>query len=339
MLTIKLIEEENIILISNEELNLENQNLTEFSLSTTLLEKLKVLLVSGNKLKSLPPEIQYYKNLVEIDLSHNNLETFPENVLLLKKLEILKINHNKFVFVPDLSNLTKLKQIIVDQIQYFHLPKTLNGKKLIVIDPISTQHHNSDEITVKIKKGNRKYPLGENFAHGDQKFLNLMNFKLKEIPPELFKFHSLETLILSRNNITILPTKIKELIKLKALAISYNRLFELPQSICQLRNLLMVHLNNNYLQQLPSDFSLLSNLELLSLESNQISQTKQLVERLSSLSNLHVLLLSNNPFDRKLDQEDFEVLSGLKSLSISNSQITDRAKKYLIEKHITLIIK
>ncbi|MFX1283548.1 MAG: leucine-rich repeat domain-containing protein [Promethearchaeota archaeon] len=76
------------------------------------LSHLRYLILSSNKLVSLPTELGSLKNLTDLNLNHNQLTTLPETIGQLPNLQTLKLSDNKLSSIPktlgQLSNLQKL---------------------------------------------------------------------------------------------------------------------------------------------------------------------------------------------------------------------------------------
>jgi Leucine-rich repeat (LRR) protein len=63
--------------------------------------RLKVLLLGGNKITTIPREIRQLENcLLELDLSYNSLIELPSDVTLLKSLRVLNLSNNELIDLP-----------------------------------------------------------------------------------------------------------------------------------------------------------------------------------------------------------------------------------------------
>ena len=76
----------------------------------------KVLNLSNNALRSLPPSVRFLKALKVLNLAHNLLEEFPDTVINCKLLEVIDLSHNKLSGYPsDLAlRLPQLQSFVVD---------------------------------------------------------------------------------------------------------------------------------------------------------------------------------------------------------------------------------
>lgn len=125
-------------------------------------------------------------------------------------------------------------------------------------------------------------------------FKDFRKQKLTNIPPSVFLYKQLKTLLLNNNLISQIPSEISQLTFLENLNLRNNKLEGLPIEISQLKNLKILDLGRNKLKQLPKEMKNLRALEDLNLSSNRLSII---------------------PFD-------FEELSNLKSLSLRDNSLT-----------------
>ena len=93
---------------------------------------------------------------------------------------------------------------------------------------------------------------------------------------------------LSKNNITVIPTALKELAHLQELYLYTNRLQTLPSEIGQLANLRVLALYENSLTSLPEALSHLKSLEFLDIRHNKLTEIPDFVYSLTSLSTLYL---------------------------------------------------
>ncbi|KAM7317756.1 hypothetical protein ACRRTK_022493 [Alexandromys fortis] len=99
-------------------------------------------------------------------------------------------------------------------------------------------------------------------------------------PAENVKIHD--------NQLTSLPSAIRELDNLQKLNVSHNKLEMLPEEITSLKNLKALHLQHNELTCLPEGFEQLSSLEDLDLSSNRLAAVPAGFALLSSLLRLNL---------------------------------------------------
>ncbi|MEO5569839.1 MAG: leucine-rich repeat domain-containing protein [Bacteroidia bacterium] len=113
--------------------------------------------------------------------------------------------------------------------------------------------------------------------------LNLKGKKLKEIPAEIFTFHNLQVLILSKNKIKEIPADIGKLKSLQELDLSHNELTQIPSQIGELIHLVKLKLNQNEISSLPPETGNLINLEVLEMWNNELDTVPDEARNLRSL--------------------------------------------------------
>lgn len=114
--------------------------------------------------------------------------------------------------------------------------------------------------------------------------LDLSNNRIHEIPTGLFaKLQILKTLNLANNKLDFLPNEISAMIKLETLNLCENLLQQVPPSIIQLKNLKTINLSKNSLQQIPKELCQIEKLDSLDLSSNRITQIDDYIGTLNCI--------------------------------------------------------
>jgi len=126
--------------------------------------------------------------------------------------------------------------------------------------------------------------------------LDLSEADLNAIPSEIRYFTGLKILLLSRNNLSVLPPEIVDL-PLLDLDLSYNQLSSLPQGFGRL-NLLKLFLHSNLFTSFPLELCQLRSLEELYLSANRITQIPSEARKMEALTTLDVSFneLARMPF-------------------------------------------
>jgi len=102
--------------------------------------------------------------------------------------------------------------------------------------------------------------------HRDKiKSIDLLNQKLKSLPPEFVQLQNLEYIYLNNNDLKQFPEVLTKLKKLKQLNLSNNQIDSLPVSISELTNLESLSLINNPIKNFPDALLKLPNLKYLNL--------------------------------------------------------------------------
>ena len=114
------------------------------------------------------------------------------------------------------------------------------------------------------------------------------------LPEEIGQFKNLETLVLSKTSIKILPLIILDLKSLKKLIVAGGgQLTKLPSGIGLLENLEEINLWRNQLKDLPSSVFNLKKLKKINLGQNQFGQAKLLLYK-RKLKRIEVLFEKND---------------------------------------------
>jgi Leucine-rich repeat (LRR) protein len=121
--------------------------------------------------------------------------------------------------------------------------------------------------------------------------LNLSDFRLDEVPPEIGQLNSLQHLYLRSNHLTTLPLELGQLSGLTHLDLENNRLSVLPPGILRLSSLRSLDLRQNRLSDLPAEIGQLTNLRRLYLMGNAL---RSLPPEIGQLAKLEILELGDN---------------------------------------------
>ncbi|KAM9487327.1 leucine-rich repeat and calponin homology domain-containing protein 1 isoform 3-T3 [Clarias gariepinus] len=116
---------------------------------------------------------------------------------------------------------------------------------------------------------------------------DLSKNRLTEVPPEVTRLVSLETLNLYHNCIRSIPDSIISLQSLTSLNISRNQLSVLPVCVCGLP-LRVLNASNNKLNALPESIGQLTNLMELDVSCNEVTALPRHIGRLKALRELNV---------------------------------------------------
>lgn len=85
-------------------LDLSDKNFEEFPIElffTKEKNKINYLDLSNNKIKKIPKEIKYLKNIRKINLKNNQIDHIPEEIKYLKKIKELDLSFNNIKNVSD----------------------------------------------------------------------------------------------------------------------------------------------------------------------------------------------------------------------------------------------
>ncbi|NJR69766.1 MAG: serine/threonine-protein kinase [Synechococcales cyanobacterium CRU_2_2] len=180
------------------------------------LEALRASQLAGGKrlaiaadLTEFPREIFGLANSLEVlDLSGNRLRSLPPDFGRLKKLKIAFFSHNQFEALPSvLSRCPALSMVGFKSNQIAEFP----------------EHSLPEQLRWLILTDNRLTQLPASIGRlGQLQKLMLAGNRLRSLPPELVACHSLELMRLSANALDALPEWLLQLPRLAWLAVSGN---------------------------------------------------------------------------------------------------------------------
>lgn len=143
----------------------------------------------GDRISSLPPEVNRFKNLIKLDLSNNYLDKLPSEIASLSKLKFLSLKSNCFsAFPKEVVGFTKLEILDLNSLGFYRSGGTVKieiPKEIVNLKNIST--------------------------------LSLRGNSITKIPTTIGKLKKIEILDLGSNLIESMPSKLWELKNLKEL--------------------------------------------------------------------------------------------------------------------------
>ncbi|HKS08284.1 MAG TPA: COR domain-containing protein [Pyrinomonadaceae bacterium] len=153
--------------------------------------------------------------------------------------------------------------------------------------------------------------------------LNLRNYKITQIPPEVFSLTHLTRLDLGRNSLNEISEDICNLTSLKELLLNENQLVTIPSSLSALKTLEFIDLGMNCLTKFPNCLTHLTNLEYLRIGGNAF---KTFPDNVANLKELKTLIADNiglRTFPAALTK-----LRDLRVLNLSNNALTDLPQEF-----------
>ncbi|MFA5074502.1 MAG: leucine-rich repeat domain-containing protein [Candidatus Babeliales bacterium] len=205
-----------------------------FYIAIAEILKIKELVLSGNKLTTLPEEIFNLKSLEVLNLSDNKLTKLSPKIIKLRNLEVLDLSKNRLKSLPSkIFGIKIFKNLIYD----FNLD---------LDDPPGPAFLSSKNKFVNY--------LTNNVLGLDQLiYLNLSDNQFTKLPSQIGKLTNLKTLILSHNKLTKLPKQISNLKELGCLDLSFNLFIYVPTYINKLTKLTWLNLNFNPIKELSKE--------------------------------------------------------------------------------------
>jgi len=155
--------------------------------------------------------------------------------------------------------------------------------------------------------------------------LELSRKAINSIPKEIGLITSLETLILSKNEITDLPIELSNLINLKVLDLGVNSLTFIPKAIYFLSSLKELHLEHNKITHIEPEISQLCNLKVLNLFANQLTVIPDEICNLLNIKKLDFGINFIDEYPPELLDRDIELI--LDSLPVKGITKLQKKKK------------
>uniref|UniRef100_A0A914W8E0 Uncharacterized protein n=1 Tax=Plectus sambesii TaxID=2011161 RepID=A0A914W8E0_9BILA len=213
---------------------------------------LRVLQLSGNQLRNLPPSIATFRLLEELILNRNEICDLPETLKFLARLASLELSLNPLNSVS------------------FGTIGQLRALSVLCLNCCSIK---------SIPNGAMPHSL---------KWLELRENRLKSLPADFGRLVKLEHLDLDRNSLQSLPDSFANLKRLVSFSCAWNELTSLPETFGSLVSVACVDLSSNFLHSLPNSCQFMERLEDLRLSSNQFQRFPVAVTRCSNLRIFHM---------------------------------------------------
>ncbi|KAJ8389048.1 hypothetical protein AAFF_G00124450 [Aldrovandia affinis] len=166
------------------------------------------------------PALFTLSNITQLVLSHNKLTTVPPNVADLKNLEVLNVFNNQIEDLPiQISSLQKLKHLNLGMNRLSTLPRGFGS--LPALEVLDLTYNNLNESSLP----------GNFFYLTTLRALYLSDNDFEMLPPDISKLAKLQILSMRDNDLISLPKEIGDLAQLKELHIQGNRLTVLPPEL------------------------------------------------------------------------------------------------------------
>jgi Leucine-rich repeat (LRR) protein len=197
-------------------------------LGNNMMEKLDL---SGNLIEDITEAIDEFENLTHLDLSKNILANIHKNFNSLVKLKYLNLSTNQLQFLPDecFEDFVAMEELDLSDNQFTEIP---NVSKLTNLKKLNLENN----FLGSIPKGlNKLINLNQ---------LNLSNNQLNSCKG-VFDCLKLTNLKLNGNLLTSLDSGIYKLKNLKMLNLDDNEIQRIPNSIIKLNSLEKFSIRNN----------------------------------------------------------------------------------------------
>ena len=213
-------------------LNLIDCKMDQIPRGISIFKYLAKLNLRENQIKKIPQEISALQNLLELDLSKNQIKDFPI-FLSDGKIENLNLSNNPMASIQ-LKNWAHLKRLYLN---------SLNLEKLVI-----------------------EQQALQKLIH-----FEASNNNLTEFPPELLQLPNLESIILNKNSIQIVPDSLEMSSSITIIELGKNNLTTIPDSILNLPHLKILRISGNPIE-IQSYLPQLSHLEIVFVDKYQLTK-------------------------------------------------------------------
>ncbi|KHN77064.1 Protein phosphatase PHLPP-like protein [Toxocara canis] len=310
-------------LINLRSLNIADNALHSFPSSVTRLTALTELILCGNRITELSPQIGLLHSLSILNVSNNWLATLPFELAECSSLCTLDLSFNRFEQIPDvLFNLKRLSfiQLAGNEISSSSL-HALSGVRASKLDLRRNVLKRSIRLTSFIFDSLCEVDVRDNVNLSELDFSNLPTLQVvrcERIGLSNLQINgsSLRYLYADHNDLSqaiIMPIPIHLIV----FCIPYNRLVSLPDWITDLPQIETISVHHNFIKHLPYRiFMNASSLKNLFVNDNDIERLPDVVENCS----LEVLSLHNNHIEQ-LPVDLLRCAHRLKNLNVSNNRL------------------
>eukprot|EP00960_Hanusia_phi_P058272 763837-Hanusia_phi.AAC.6 len=312
-------------------LSLDLSYLELHTIPVQIEDKLIRKLILDNNLITVLPTFIFHLPLIHLSFNYNLVNEIPHEISKLGDLEILSYIGNEVKLLPKgLRQNIKLSSIFaasnnmkmvgavladLEQIEYLNFsynpislptPHQDSMSSLRVLDLSHCGFDNSLQVVP---------PLAGLVS------LNVSDNRLTQIPPSVYQMTSIQTLVLSRNNIQSDNTGLEHLFKhcklLQVLDLSGNALSSFPAKLVPSLGPQRIDLSLNHLDAFPVALRGIANLQVLNLSRNYINA---IPPECVAFTSLQELVLSVNKL--RLVAAEIRNCTSLQVLDLSDNQLT-----------------
>ncbi len=228
------------------EINLNYNQINLNKSAVKRLKNIKLILLAGNGLESLPENIDQLTGVRRLNLSKNHLSELP----------------------PSFSKLDSLKSVIFYENQFQHFPLEVTG--IENLKELDFYYNSIDKIPLEIA----------NLQNIERLYLSFNNITF--LPDTMRILKNLRRLYIHHNQLVIIPTWITEIDSLEVLDVGYNRLVDFPD-ISGMPKLYEIDIQDNAIGEIPWKLAKKKNLKLLILKNNLFIEDENKLEELKQL--------------------------------------------------------
>ena len=218
-----------------QELNLNNNQITNVCHEIGQLQNLHILSLNCNYIQQICPEIGQLQNLQSLYLYENKITNVCSEIGQLKNLQLLNLSINEITqMCPEIGQLQNLQTLYlcINQITLI-CPEIGQLQNLRVLDL------NDNLISNVCPEIGQLRNLHE---------LNLWNNKITYMCPEIGQLQNLHRLYFDNNQITNICSEIGQLQKLQELYVNNNQITIIPTNIIMCNDLISIEYHGNNIE-------------------------------------------------------------------------------------------
>lgn len=288
----------------------------------------------------------YGQQVIKLDKKKRSLPDSVRRKLFGQDPKVLKQKQEQFAHLlqtPD--TITKLE---FNRMEFDHWPDISQMKRVVKVSSSGNNYHKISGA-VSISPYLKSIILTNDSIRHIRFQLNdsvetliLSDNELRRIPHSIKKLTHLKWLYLNHNKIKRIPHWMLKLQGLKELQINYNRLKLKKSTFKRLKHIKLLQIGGNHLTHIPENIALLKNLRSLNLGKNELSSVPSSFAKLDSL---RTLIFYQNKFTsippevfhlHYLNELDF-YYNSLDSLSPALGSLTRLKHLYLAFNHLKSI--
>ena len=248
----------------------------------------------------LTEEVKQFKNLEEINIYSTGMNVLPD-LSCLTKLKNISIRESWLTKIPEwLGNLSNLEILNISECDIKDISYNFNKLqklKELIFDDIRTTIDLF--YIVKIKNLEKL-----NLSYNDIIHIDIM-----------CELHNLRYLSFSSCNIKYIPNKINKLVHLIVINFNNNHIENIPNNLYKLTNLKFLNLERNNIDYIPVNILNLNNLTHINILYNPI---------INNLQNIHALVIGFLHRTHGLDYEQNNIYNNKQNIHASSIQKSTR---------------
>ncbi|KAL5151607.1 Plant intracellular Ras-group-related LRR protein 6 [Glycine soja] len=253
-------------------LDLHQNRISAIPSSIIGCHSLTELYLGNNNISTLPVEIGALSRLGTLDLHSNQLKDYPVEACKLSLLVLDLSNNSLSGLPPEMGKMTTLRKLLLSGNPMRTLRSSLVSGPTPALLKFLRSRLSEDEDSEAVTTTKEVITMATRLSISSKE-LSMEELGLSAVPSEVWESGEVIKLNLSRNSIQELPVELSSCVSLQTLILSKNQIKDWPGSILKsLSSLSCLKLDNNPLRQIPSDgFEMVPKLQILDLSGNAAS--------------------------------------------------------------------